>query len=108
LRAGGEFDDVRVLVLARVDMGRRVPPRLHWMLDDREGVIRRAEDLSAAFQGAFQPIVAASMTQTTKARKPLRSRALSNSRGGTRTRDPGIMSETATPVDHDCTSDDAA
>jgi hypothetical protein len=30
------------------------------------------------------------------------------SRGGTRTRDPGIMSESATPSDLDSTSDDAA
>jgi hypothetical protein len=33
---------------------------------------------------------------------------LSDSRGGTRTRDPAIMSENASPADRDSSSDDAA
>jgi hypothetical protein len=41
---------------------------------------------------AFQAPIAAHGEKTNKPRKPLVSRGLSNSRGGTRTRDPGIMS----------------
>jgi hypothetical protein len=43
-----------------------------------------------------------------KTRNPLGLRAFRSSRGGTRTRDLGIMSENAMPSDLDSTSDDAA
>ena len=40
--------------------------------------------------------------------QPQSSDWLIDSRGGTRTRDPGIMSETLTPLPRDSTTDDAA
>jgi integrase len=55
-------------------------------------ILRSANAAPVAFQAAFQAPMATHRVETNKARKPLGSRALSNSRGGTRTRDPGIMS----------------
>ena len=58
---------------------------------DRWEKIAAAQDEKTKEMGALAGAIK-SPNENDKARKPLDSRALGNSRGGTRTLDPGIMS----------------
>ena len=58
---------------------------------DRWEKIAAAQDEKSKEMGAMAGAIKAP-NENDKARKPLDSRALENSRGGTRTLDPGIMS----------------